>query len=92
MSQDSEELKVGDVVIVKLDEYNYIIESIGKIRTIHNNGTITVEYFSTSALYPNWCGVYEANMLNKLDTHTLYHMLRTREVMLKFRSMKEGVL
>lgn len=92
--------EVGDIVVALDSNGDMIVESIGKVIDIlhHKNAatsqskSIKIAYWKTSPLYRNWWEYYYENDLKKLSALELFDLLQTRDKMVQFKSMKEGVL
>jgi hypothetical protein len=93
-------LEKDDIVVALDNNGNIIIESIGEIKKVYEahpmssnqNPIYRVEFFSTSALYRNEWENYDAKQIKKLTAHEVFYLLRVREKMKSFKSMKDGVL
>ena len=96
MEYDQGGIEVGDIVIALNDKGDLILESIGCVSQIIRDAnpdkyfTITVVYYSTSALYRNSQGYYHVRNLKRLtDPKDVYRILSAREKARQYKTFEE---
>jgi hypothetical protein len=90
----TDEIERDDIVAELNESGDVILESIGIVSDVYPKSsaiekTVKVYYYSTSALYRNWWGVYYAHKLKKLTTKEVFYFLRAREGMRRYKTFDE---